>query len=60
MRFLGVLRHRVVLLRRHEPDEVVARPCALGLVGLIRDDGQSCVHLHRVGDDDLGAESLGQ
>ena len=60
MRFPGVLRHGVVLLRRHEPDEVVARPRALGLVGLIGDDGQSRIHLHRVGDDDLGAEPLGQ
>ncbi len=56
----GVFGDGEVSLRRHEPDEVVARSGALGLVRLVGDDRQPRVDLHRVGDDNLRAEPLGQ
>ena len=58
VRLPRVLRHRELVLRRHEADEVARRELA-GL-GLIGDDREPAVDLHGVGHDDRGAEARGE
>ncbi len=58
MRAARVLGGRALLLRRDEADEVLRHARPLSGVGLVGDDRQTRVDLHRVGDDDLGAEPL--
>jgi len=57
---LGVGGHRPLVPRVDEADEVEPGPRHELRRRLVGEDRQAAVHLHRVGDDDLGAQALRQ
>jgi hypothetical protein len=57
---VGVADHRELLTRVHDAHQMMRRPGEQLAAGLVGDDRQPPVELHRVGRDDLGVERLGQ